>query len=29
VVLHHVPDHLHAIMVIVGWDSAPGVELAS
>jgi ABC-type transporter Mla MlaB component len=28
VVLHHVPPHLRAIMVIVGWDSAPGVELA-
>ena len=29
VVLHHVPAHLRAIMGIVGWDTAPGVELAS
>jgi ABC-type transporter Mla MlaB component len=29
VVLHHVPSHLRAIMGIVGWDTAPGVELAS
>jgi ABC-type transporter Mla MlaB component len=29
VVLHHVPPHLRAILGIVGWDTAPGVELAS
>jgi anti-anti-sigma factor len=28
VVLHQVPPHLRAILSIVGWDSAPGVELA-
>jgi ABC-type transporter Mla MlaB component len=29
VVLHHIPSHLRAILGIVGWDTAPGVELAS
>jgi hypothetical protein len=29
VVLHQVPPHLQAIMNIVGWDTAPGVEIAS
>ena len=29
VVLHHVPPHLRAILGIVGWDTAPGLELAS
>jgi ABC-type transporter Mla MlaB component len=29
VVLHHVPPHLRAVLGIVGWDTAPGVELAS
>jgi anti-anti-sigma factor len=29
VVLHRVPPHLRAVLAIVGWDAAPGVELAS
>ena len=29
VVLHRVPPHLRAILGIVGWDGAPGVEVAS
>jgi anti-anti-sigma regulatory factor len=29
VVLHRVPPHLRVILGIVGWDTAPGVELAS
>lgn len=29
VVLHRVPPHLRAILGIVGWDTAPGLELAS
>jgi ABC-type transporter Mla MlaB component len=29
VVLHRVPPHLRAVLAIVGWDTAPGVELAS
>ena len=29
VVLHRVPAHLRAILGIVGWDSVPGLELAS
>lgn len=29
VVLHHLPSHLRAILGIVGWDTAPGVDLAS
>ena len=29
VVLHRVPPHLGAILGIVGWDAAPGVEVAS
>ncbi len=29
VVLHHVPPHLRAILGILGWDTAPGLELAS
>ncbi len=29
VVLHQVPPHLQAILAIVGWDIAPGVEVAS
>jgi ABC-type transporter Mla MlaB component len=29
VVLHQVPPHLRAILGIVGWDTAPGLELAS
>jgi anti-anti-sigma factor len=28
VVLHQVPPHLRAILNIVGWDTAPGVEIA-
>ncbi|MCW2910566.1 MAG: anti-sigma factor antagonist [Actinomycetia bacterium] len=28
VVLHQVPPHLRAILGIVGWDTAPGLELA-
>ena len=28
VVLHQVPPHLRAILAIVGWDTAPGVEIA-
>jgi anti-anti-sigma regulatory factor len=28
VVLHRVPPHLRAILGIVGWDTAPGLELA-
>jgi ABC-type transporter Mla MlaB component len=27
VVLHQVPPHLRAILNIVGWDTAPGVEI--
>jgi hypothetical protein len=26
--LHQVPAHLQAILNIVGWDTAPGVEIA-
>ena len=29
VVLHRVPPHLRAILGILGWDGAPGVEVAS
>jgi ABC-type transporter Mla MlaB component len=29
VVLHQVPPHLRAILNIVGWDTAPGVQVAS
>jgi anti-anti-sigma factor len=29
VVLHRVPPHLGAVLAIVGWDTAPGLELAS
>ena len=29
VVLHRVPPHLRAILGIVGWDGAPGMEVAS
>ena len=29
VVLHRVPPHLRAVLAIVGWDAAPGLELAS
>lgn len=29
VVLHEVPHHLRAVLGIVGWDTAPGVDLAS
>ena len=29
VVLHRVPPHLRAVLAIVGWDTAPGVEFAS
>jgi anti-anti-sigma factor len=29
VVLHQVPPHLQAILTIVGWDTVPGVEIAS
>ena len=28
VVLHQVPAHLRAILNIVGWDTAPGVQIA-
>ena len=28
VVLHQVPPHLRAILSIVGWDTAPGLEIA-
>jgi anti-anti-sigma factor len=28
VVLHQVPPHLRAILNIVGWDTAPGMEIA-
>ena len=28
VVLHQVPPHLRAILNIVGWDTAPGVQIA-
>ena len=28
VVLHEVPPHLRAILSIVGWDTAPGLEIA-
>jgi ABC-type transporter Mla MlaB component len=28
VVLHQVPPHLRAILNIVGWDTAPGLEIA-
>jgi ABC-type transporter Mla MlaB component len=28
VVLHQVPPHLRAILNIVGWDAAPGVQIA-
>jgi anti-anti-sigma factor len=28
VVLHQVPPHLRAILNIVGWDTAPGIEIA-
>lgn len=29
VVLHRVPPHLRAVLAIVGWDTAPGLEFAS
>ena len=29
VVLHRVPPHLRAVLAIVGWDTAPGLELAT
>ncbi len=29
VVLHRIPAHLRAVLGIVGWDSMPGLELAS
>jgi ABC-type transporter Mla MlaB component len=29
VVLHRVPPHLRAVLAIVGWDTVPGLELAS
>ena len=29
VVLHRVPPHLRAVLGIVGWDGAPGLEVAS
>ena len=29
VVLHRVPPHLRAVLAIVGWDTAPGVEFTS
>jgi ABC-type transporter Mla MlaB component len=29
VVLHRVPPHLRAVMAVVGWDTVPGLELAS
>ncbi len=29
VVLHRVPPHLRAVLGIVGWDTAPGLEFAS
>ena len=29
VVLHQVPPHLQAILAIVGWDTTPGLEIAS
>jgi anti-anti-sigma regulatory factor len=29
VVLHRVPPHLRAVLAIVGWDTTPGLELAS
>ena len=28
VVLHQVPPHLRAVLGIVGWDTAPGLEFA-
>src|ERR1700722_2181204 len=28
-VLHRVPPHLRAVLAIVGWDTAPGLEFAS
>ena len=28
VVLHQVPPHLRAILSIVGWDTAPGLQIA-
>jgi ABC-type transporter Mla MlaB component len=29
VMLHRVPPHLRAVLAIVGWDTAPGLEFAS
>jgi hypothetical protein len=29
VVLHRLPPHLRAVLAIVGWDTAPGLEVAS
>jgi ABC-type transporter Mla MlaB component len=29
VVLHRLPPHLRAVLAIVGWDTAPGLEFAS
>jgi ABC-type transporter Mla MlaB component len=29
VVVHRVPPHLRAVLAIVGWDTAPGLEFAS
>ena len=29
VVVHRVPPHLRAVLAIVGWDTAPGVEFTS
>jgi ABC-type transporter Mla MlaB component len=29
VVLHQVPPHLRAVLAIVGWDTAPGLEFAT
>ena len=29
VVFHRMPPHLRAVLAIVGWDTAPGVEFAS
>ena len=28
VVLHRVPSHLRVVLRVVGWDTAPGIELA-
>jgi anti-anti-sigma factor len=29
VVLHRVPPHLRAVLAVVGWDTVPGLEIAS